>query len=61
MAELRVAGQLPGRGDVEDMGKGGGKGGGKGNSGGKGRGNAGGWPSTTGKPSGGNRSNAESK
>jgi len=43
------------------MGKGGKGGGGKGSSGGKGQGDAGGWPSTTGKPSGGKRSNAPTK
>ncbi len=42
------------------MSKGGNSGGGKGGSstGGRGPGNAGGWPSTTGNPSGGGRSNA---
>ena len=47
---LRLRGGMP---------KGGGKGGGS--SSGRGQGNAGGWPSTTGNPSGGGRSNNPSK
>jgi hypothetical protein len=61
MAGARSGGGGPGKGGGGgSKGGGGGKGGSGGGSkggGGKGQGNAGGWPSTTGNPSGGDRSN----